>query len=183
MTGAGRGLGRAAAEQLLRGHPELHLLIPVRGSAAGRLGKELAAATGNPNVSTVRCDLASLGDIRATAAEVGRFLDQGAIPPLSGFIGNAGTQWGAHDAAALYAAFTGRPRVVVIGAGFLGMEVAASARSLGLAAFPTPTPVGTACPPSRKASANSADRLPRKPETSASASSRESACSSRHRPA
>jgi NADPH-dependent 2,4-dienoyl-CoA reductase/sulfur reductase-like enzyme len=39
---------------------------------------------------------------------------------------------GAGDAAALYTAFTGRPRVVVIGAGFLGMEVAASARSLGL---------------------------------------------------
>ncbi|MEV7344464.1 SDR family NAD(P)-dependent oxidoreductase [Streptomyces sp. NPDC093544] len=95
MTGASRGLGRAAAEQLLRGHPELHLLIPVRGAAAGRLDKELASATGNPNVSTLRCDLASLDDIRATAAEIGRLLDQGAIPPLGGFIGNAGTQWAA----------------------------------------------------------------------------------------
>jgi len=36
------------------------------------------------------------------------------------------------DAAALRAAFAGTPRVVIVGGGFLGMEVAAAARGLGL---------------------------------------------------
>jgi 3-phenylpropionate/trans-cinnamate dioxygenase ferredoxin reductase component len=36
------------------------------------------------------------------------------------------------DVAALRAAFAGTPRVVIVGGGFLGMEVAASARGLGL---------------------------------------------------
>jgi 3-phenylpropionate/trans-cinnamate dioxygenase ferredoxin reductase component len=37
------------------------------------------------------------------------------------------------DVAALRAAFAGTPRVVIVGGGFLGMEVAAGARGLGLA--------------------------------------------------
>src|SRR5580698_9009443 len=37
------------------------------------------------------------------------------------------------DVAALRAAFAGAPRVVIVGGGFLGMEVAAGARGLGLA--------------------------------------------------
>jgi NADPH-dependent 2,4-dienoyl-CoA reductase/sulfur reductase-like enzyme len=36
------------------------------------------------------------------------------------------------DVAALRAAFAGTPRIVIVGGGFLGMEVAASARGLGL---------------------------------------------------
>ena len=92
MTGAGRGLGRAAAEHLLATHPENHLLVAARGPGAERLARDLAATTGNPNVSAVSCDLASTADIRAAAHEVRRRVDAGEVPPLSGFLGNAGLQ-------------------------------------------------------------------------------------------
>ncbi|QFZ21643.1 SDR family NAD(P)-dependent oxidoreductase [Saccharothrix syringae] len=81
MTGASRGLGRHAAEHLLRHHPDRHLLVLNR---APGLAAELAARTGNRNVSEITCDLASFADIRRAAAEVDR--------PLTGFVGNAGLQ-------------------------------------------------------------------------------------------
>lgn len=81
MTGASRGLGRHAAEHLLRHHPDRHLLVFNRRPG---LAAELAASTGNRNVSEITCDLASFADIRRAAAEVDR--------PLDGFLGNAGLQ-------------------------------------------------------------------------------------------
>ncbi|MEU4766273.1 SDR family NAD(P)-dependent oxidoreductase [Actinosynnema sp. NPDC023794] len=81
MTGASRGLGREAAEHLLRHHPDRHLLVVNRKPG---LAAELAAVTGNRNVSEVVGDLASFADIRRVAAEV-----EG---PLDGFLGNAGLQ-------------------------------------------------------------------------------------------
>ncbi|MGW4116669.1 SDR family NAD(P)-dependent oxidoreductase [Actinosynnema sp. NPDC004786] len=81
MTGASRGLGRVAAEHLLRRHPDRHLLVLNRRPG---LAAELAERTGNRNVSEVVCDLASFADIRRAAAEV-----EG---PLDGFLGNAGLQ-------------------------------------------------------------------------------------------
>jgi NAD(P)-dependent dehydrogenase (short-subunit alcohol dehydrogenase family) len=81
MTGASRGLGREAAEHLLRSHPDRHLLVFNRKPG---LAAELTAATGNRNVSEVVCDLASFAEIRRAAAEVDG--------PLDGFLGNAGLQ-------------------------------------------------------------------------------------------
>ncbi|GAB2959545.1 SDR family NAD(P)-dependent oxidoreductase [Saccharothrix stipae] len=81
MTGASRGLGREAAEHLLRHHPDRHLLVLNRRPG---LAVELAERTGNRNVSEVVCDLASFADIRRAAAEVDG--------PLDGFLGNAGLQ-------------------------------------------------------------------------------------------
>ncbi|MFD1151554.1 SDR family NAD(P)-dependent oxidoreductase [Saccharothrix hoggarensis] len=81
MTGASRGLGREAAEHLLRHHPDRHLLVFNRRPG---LAAELIERTGNPNVTEVVCDLASFADIRRAAAEVDR--------PLDGFLGNAGLQ-------------------------------------------------------------------------------------------
>jgi NAD(P)-dependent dehydrogenase (short-subunit alcohol dehydrogenase family) len=92
MTGASRGLGRSAAAALLRDRSDRHLLLTVRGHDGDRLAAELTAETGNPHVSTVKCELASLSEIRAAAAEVGRRLGAGEIPPLHGFLGNAGVQ-------------------------------------------------------------------------------------------
>ncbi|PSL57714.1 NAD(P)-dependent dehydrogenase (short-subunit alcohol dehydrogenase family) [Saccharothrix carnea] len=86
MTGASRGLGREAAEHLLRHHPDQHLLVFNRRPG---LAAELAASTGNDNVSEVLCDLASFADIRRAAAEVDR--------PLDGFLGNAGLQMATTD--------------------------------------------------------------------------------------
>ncbi|MCE7000205.1 SDR family NAD(P)-dependent oxidoreductase [Saccharothrix sp. S26] len=87
MTGASRGLGRVAAEHLLRRHPDRHLLVLNRRPG---LAAELAASTGNRNVSEVICDLASFADIRRAAAEVASALDT--LGPLDGFLGNAGLQ-------------------------------------------------------------------------------------------
>ncbi|XVS60709.1 SDR family NAD(P)-dependent oxidoreductase [Actinosynnema sp. CA-299493] len=81
MTGASRGLGREAAEHLLRRHPDRRLLVFNRKPG---LAAELTAVTGNRNVSEVVCDLASFADIRRAAAEVDE--------PLDGFLGNAGLQ-------------------------------------------------------------------------------------------
>ena len=90
MTGASRGFGRIAAERILRERPDLHLVVTVRGG--GRLAAELAAASGNPNVSAIPCELASLGSIRSAAAELEHSFASGALPPLHGFVGNAGLQ-------------------------------------------------------------------------------------------
>jgi NAD(P)-dependent dehydrogenase (short-subunit alcohol dehydrogenase family) len=92
MSGASSGIGRYAARYLLRDYPVHHLLLLVRGGRGEQIAAELAAETRNPNVSVVPCDLASLSDIRAAAAEIGRLLDSGALPPLHGFLGNAGVQ-------------------------------------------------------------------------------------------
>ncbi len=85
MTGATRGLGRHAAAHLLRTRPDDHLLLLARGG--GDIARDLARETGNPNVSTIACDLASLCDIRRATAGI-----RENFPPLTGFIGNAGVQ-------------------------------------------------------------------------------------------
>jgi NAD(P)-dependent dehydrogenase (short-subunit alcohol dehydrogenase family) len=92
MTGGSSGFGRNAAVHLLRGHPDQHLLLTVRGGHGPRLAAELTAETGNPNVSTVPCDLSSLSEIRTAAAEITRRLGTGDLPALRGFLGNAGVQ-------------------------------------------------------------------------------------------
>ncbi|SEB37891.1 NAD(P)-dependent dehydrogenase, short-chain alcohol dehydrogenase family [Amycolatopsis tolypomycina] len=93
MTGASRGLGRAAAERLLRDRPDQLLLVLVRGEEAGhRLARDLAARTGNANVRAAPCDLGSLAEVRAAAETVRRLLDEREIPPLTGVLANAGVQ-------------------------------------------------------------------------------------------
>ena len=92
MTGGSSGFGRHAAAHLLRDHPDQHVLLTARGGYGPHLAAELTAQTGNPNVSTVQCDLSSLSDIRKAAAEITRRLGTGDLPPLRGFLGNAGVQ-------------------------------------------------------------------------------------------
>lgn len=92
MTGGSSGFGRNAVACLLRDHPDQHLLLTVRGGYGPRLAAELSAQTGNPNVSTVPCDLSSLSDIRTAADEITQRLGAGDLPPLHGFLGNAGVQ-------------------------------------------------------------------------------------------
>jgi NAD(P)-dependent dehydrogenase (short-subunit alcohol dehydrogenase family) len=90
-TGASSGIGRRAAAEVLRRRPDLHLLILVRGGGQGApLASELATETGNPHVSAITCDLAVPGDIRTAAVAIGRQVDAGQIPPLRGYVGNAG---------------------------------------------------------------------------------------------
>ncbi|WP_067689089.1 SDR family NAD(P)-dependent oxidoreductase [Nocardia jejuensis] len=88
MTGANRGIGRVAAELILDGSPDTHLVVVARGNAGARVAEEL----GPDSVSHVAVDLASLASVRSGAEEIGRRLDAGELPPLAGFVGNAGIQ-------------------------------------------------------------------------------------------
>lgn len=92
MTGASRGFGRIAAEKILREHPEIHLVVTVRGEGGRQLAAELTEATGNTNVTAISCDLASMRSIRGAAGAVAEQVRAGGWPPLSGFAGNAGLQ-------------------------------------------------------------------------------------------
>jgi NAD(P)-dependent dehydrogenase (short-subunit alcohol dehydrogenase family) len=91
MTGASRGIGRVAAERILRDRPDVHLVVAARGRG-DQLAAELAAASGNPAVSAVQLDLASLDSIRRSLTSLGADLDAGNLPPLGGVVANAGLQ-------------------------------------------------------------------------------------------
>ncbi|MFF3329765.1 SDR family NAD(P)-dependent oxidoreductase [Streptomyces sp. NPDC002888] len=91
MTGASRGIGRVAAEQILRRSPDVHLLVVTRGSSGAQLTAELA--TGGHAVSHVSADLGSLESVRSAAIGIRDRLDRGDLPPLRRFVGNAGIQY------------------------------------------------------------------------------------------
>jgi NAD(P)-dependent dehydrogenase (short-subunit alcohol dehydrogenase family) len=91
MTGATRGIGKVAASKLLHDAPDVHLVALAR-PGGGDVAEELRTASGNPNVSTVTADLASLESLRAAAAVLRGQLDRGTLPPLTGFVANAGLQ-------------------------------------------------------------------------------------------
>lgn len=91
MTGASRGIGRIAAEQILRRSPDVHLLVVARGSSGAPLAAELGA--GGHAVSYVSADLGSLDSVRSAATEIRERLERGELPPLRGFVGNAGMQY------------------------------------------------------------------------------------------
>ncbi|WP_227998952.1 SDR family NAD(P)-dependent oxidoreductase [Nocardia australiensis] len=91
MTGASRGIGRLAAEQILRRSPDVHLVVVARGTSGAQLSEELGA--GGHQVSSVSADLASLESVRAAATEIRDRLAAGDLPPLRGFVGNAGIQY------------------------------------------------------------------------------------------
>ncbi|TCP50754.1 short subunit dehydrogenase [Tamaricihabitans halophyticus] len=84
MTGASRGIGRIAAEHILRQSPDVHLVVVVRESTSTRFGG---------NVSYVEADLNSLRSLRSAAGEIRDRLDRGDLPPLRHFVGNAGIQY------------------------------------------------------------------------------------------
>lgn len=91
MTGASRGIGRVAAERILRESPDVHLLVAARGSSGVRLAAELRAS--GHALSHVSVDLGSLQSVRSAADEIRDRLDRGELPPLHGFVGNAGMQY------------------------------------------------------------------------------------------
>jgi NAD(P)-dependent dehydrogenase (short-subunit alcohol dehydrogenase family) len=91
MTGASRGIGHVAARRILRGSPDAHLLVVARGSSGARLAAELGA--GGHAVSHVEADLGSLESVRSAASEIRSRLDRAGLPPLRGFVGNAGMQY------------------------------------------------------------------------------------------
>ncbi|GAA2555650.1 MULTISPECIES: SDR family NAD(P)-dependent oxidoreductase [Streptomyces] len=91
MTGASRGIGRVAARHILRRSPDTHLLVIARGSSGARLTGELG--TDGHAVSHVSADLGSLDSVRSAATGIRDRLASGELPPLRGFVGNAGAQY------------------------------------------------------------------------------------------
>lgn len=91
MTGASRGIGRVAAGHILRRSPDTHLLVVARGTSGTQLAADLA--TDGHAVSHVPADLGSLDSVRSAATEIRDRLDRGDLPPLRGFVGNAGIQY------------------------------------------------------------------------------------------
>ncbi|MGV9340174.1 SDR family NAD(P)-dependent oxidoreductase [Streptomyces sp. NPDC003688] len=89
LTGVTRGFGREAVELLIRERPQDHYVLLARRGGE-RLAAELVAATGASGVTGVDCDLASLAEIRRAVTEILRGLDTGQLPPLGGYLGNAG---------------------------------------------------------------------------------------------
>ncbi|ROZ99397.1 SDR family NAD(P)-dependent oxidoreductase [Gordonia sp. OPL2] len=91
MTGATRGIGRAAAHEMLRADPELHLVAMSRSGSPGTDARQLDSGIGR--TTTIDTDLADIDSIRAAVHEVTRRLDDGSLPPLVGIVGNAGLQF------------------------------------------------------------------------------------------
>jgi NAD(P)-dependent dehydrogenase (short-subunit alcohol dehydrogenase family) len=91
MTGASRGIGRIAAERILQGAPDAHLVAVARPGFGASLTEEFAE--GGHRVSHVEADLGSHAGVRAAATAIGDRLDRGDLPPLRAFVGNAGVQY------------------------------------------------------------------------------------------
>jgi NAD(P)-dependent dehydrogenase (short-subunit alcohol dehydrogenase family) len=91
MTGATRGFGHVAAIKLLADAPDVQLVVITRSDSATTVA-ELSEASGNQHVSGVMADLSSLDSIRAAATTIKSDLARKELPPLAGFIGNAGLQ-------------------------------------------------------------------------------------------
>lgn len=88
ITGASRGIGRIAAADILRRSPDTHLLVLTRGTSGAQLAEKLG-----PRVSYVAADLGALDTIRAAGTEIRDRLAREELPPLRGFVGNAGMQY------------------------------------------------------------------------------------------
>lgn len=91
MTGATRGIGRAAAAEILRKDPTTHLVLLGREESGRRTVNELLAIS--PHITLVATDLASRDSISAAGRVVNGMLDRHELPALRGFAGNAGVQF------------------------------------------------------------------------------------------
>jgi NAD(P)-dependent dehydrogenase (short-subunit alcohol dehydrogenase family) len=91
MTGASRGIGRIAATEILVGDPDVHLVVLARGGSGPALARELAED--KYSVSSMSADLSSMSSIRAAASLIAVKVQNGELPPLHGFVGNAGIQY------------------------------------------------------------------------------------------
>lgn len=90
MTGATRGIGRIAAQHILGDAPDVNLVIVSRSVMSTALAADFEHEGGT--VTAVSADLGSIASVRAAAAEISSRLDSGELPPLRGFVGNAGIQ-------------------------------------------------------------------------------------------
>ena len=87
VTGGNAGLGYQTAKNLALSDPGYHVVLACRSAERGEAAAvALRAETGNPHVTAMLLDLASLSSVRAFAETLGR-VD---LPPLYGIVCNAG---------------------------------------------------------------------------------------------
>jgi NAD(P)-dependent dehydrogenase (short-subunit alcohol dehydrogenase family) len=87
ITGGNAGLGYQSAKRVAATGPEYHVVLACRSAARGKTAAEtLRTETGNPNVTSMEIDLASLASVRAFADTFSR----AALPPLFAVVCNAG---------------------------------------------------------------------------------------------
>lgn len=82
MTGASRGIGAVAADVILGRDRSAHLVVIGRNPGPNVLRR-----------SHIEADLSSIESTVEAAREVADWANRGIIPPLTGFVGNAGTQY------------------------------------------------------------------------------------------
>ena len=87
MTGATRGIGLAAAREVLRRSPDTHLVVLGRGSSTAEVLPGLQKVS--PHVSAVEVDLSSNVSVDAAGAQLEDRLDSGELPALRGLVFNA----------------------------------------------------------------------------------------------
>ena len=89
VAGATGGLGRQAAASIAASGARWQVVLAARDvRRAERIGGEIAAETGNPNIHAAELDLASLGSVRRFAADC----LAGARAPTGAIVCNAGIQ-------------------------------------------------------------------------------------------
>ena len=89
MTGASRGIGRAAVRRLVAGALQTHLVLLSR-TAPQELIEELRAAGGY--VTLIGTDLSSLHSAGEAADTVVQLVRSGGLPPIGALVCNAGVQ-------------------------------------------------------------------------------------------
>lgn len=95
ITGGNAGLGYECAKNIARDSMENYVLLACRSpQRAGEAIKRLIGETGNPNVSMLALDLASLASVRAFVRDFAAL----PLPPLFALVCNAGCHGGEETA-------------------------------------------------------------------------------------
>ncbi|HEY5320248.1 MAG TPA: SDR family NAD(P)-dependent oxidoreductase [Galbitalea sp.] len=91
ITGGNGGLGYECARNIAQSDPDYHVVLACRSLArADAAAATLKNDTGNPNITTMQLDLASLASVRAFVDEFSR----ADLPPLFSIVCNAGISAG-----------------------------------------------------------------------------------------
>lgn len=88
MTGATRGIGFEAAQDVLRRNPETHLVLLARETSGAHILPRLQEIS--PEVSMIGTDLASTASIESAAAQLEDLFDAGELPALRAVVCNGG---------------------------------------------------------------------------------------------
>jgi NAD(P)-dependent dehydrogenase (short-subunit alcohol dehydrogenase family) len=91
ITGGNTGLGYQCAKRVAIAGSDHHVVLACRSRTRGEAAAEaLRAETGNPNITTLELDLASLASVRTFADALADAVADASLPPLYAVVCNAG---------------------------------------------------------------------------------------------